>query len=1171
MPSRRPILDVTEVDVHVKAEQLLDYLDAANAGDDPRIFQWGNGLARVLETNRGYTLQPLDDRTLLFECERAVDWRRDRGSGQRRVSVSCPAHKDVVNHLASRGQWPGLPQLAMVAHAPAILEDGSLLQSNGYNRPSGIYLGLDTGLQVPPLPADPTEDDARRASLGLQDILSEYRFASPEDRGNAFGLMVARVLKPLMGKLARLPLFALDAPTQGSGKGLLINIAATIAQGFPAVSQFVEGGRNADEEMRKRITSILLGGHDFVHFDNLEISLDSGSLAALITADTWVDRALGTNTHLRLPIETTFAASGNNLRIAGDLGRRIVAIRIDTGSATPFLRTFRHMDLLGDVTRERGQLLGNILTLARRWVQLGSPPPLQRVIMGSFQRFADVVGGVLAVAGIEGWLGNLNRFVAEENTDVQEWAVFLRAWYSLWGEQPIPATVVAQAYLTAEHRYDDLRSSFPNVLKPYTDVDRAKLPVTLAYHLRQHRDQVFDDLKLHRHSRDRSNTTLWQVVGAGDTQPDAGDGAGDGSPPETHVLQIALPEGPPPTRAHASDSAPAGDAGHDVPRPALFFEKESPIQPRVKKAKTSPASPASPAETPGVARARVHARTRAFASRARVAVDTETTGLHAWHGAKIRLLQVAPETEAYDLFKHPDILEIWRPLLEGHGPNVVYHNAKFDLAMLRASGLHLPPWEKVDDTYLASVLLDNAAGPRPKQSLKALAQRYLNRDLPKEMQKSDWSAEQLTQEQVDYAKADAQATLDLADILIPQIDEQGLRKAYDIERAILPIIVELGLRGVRIDPQLWAPLAANAERNLARYEVALKGLAGEDFNPRSPSQIQKILEARGISIPSTSESYLQDHAGDPFVDALLGYREWTKGVTTYGVSVLKALDDDQRFHADYNQADTRTGRMTADIIHQMPRSGGYREAVRPIEGRVLLKADYSQLQVVIVADLAKAQSMIDAFNAKRDIHTETARLVLGSSDVTPDQRQAAKALNFGLLFGAGAATLQRHAANTYGVHWTLEQAQAMRDKFFMAYPEIKAWHRNRPGVEYHPEMPWPDNQVDLPVDLASDSGRRRLGVSKYTEKHNSPVQMMEVDGVKCGLKLLDDRLKASGLDAQIVMVVHDEVDLEAAAEDAEAVRDITQQALEEGMNQWLLHTRAIIEVEIRRDWHGTKL
>jgi DNA polymerase-1 len=573
----------------------------------------------------------------------------------------------------------------------------------------------------------------------------------------------------------------------------------------------------------------------------------------------------------------------------------------------------------------------------------------------------------------------------------------------------------------------------------------------------------------------------------------------------------------------------------------------------------------------------MHARAYAHAW---VSVDTETTGLHVWEGHRLRVLQIAvgDEVGVWDTWKDPEVLEIWRPVLEGRtgSPKVVYHNAKFDLAMLHAAGLKLPPWQQIEDTYLASVLLDNAAGPRPRQTLKALAERHLGRELPKELQKSDWSGE-ITQDQVDYAAADARATLDLANLLLPKLDAEELRQAYEIEVAVVPIITELGLRGVRIDPLMWAALAENAERANRQAKLELDRIAGLQsdsgtVNWGSWQQVLKLLQARGLQIFSTNEAALTEHAGDELVDALLTYRSTVKSVTTYGVSVLKALDEHERFHADYNQADTRTGRMTADIIHQMPRDGGYREAVKPVDGRVLIHADYSQLQVIIVADLAEARSMIEAFNNNVDIHTQTASLMAGIplERVTPGERQSAKALNFGLLFGAGAATLQRSAARDYGVHWSEAEAQARRNRFFEAYPEIKTWHRKRPGVLYRPELDWPEREVDLPVDLISDSGRRRKGVEKYTEKHNSPVQMMEVDGVKCGLALLDERLKASGLDAQIVMIVHDEVDLEASEADAPAVKELVQQALEEGMNRWLQHTRARIDVDIWRDWKGPK-
>ena len=921
--------------------------------------------------------------------------------------------------------------------------------------------------------------------------------------------------------------------------------------------------------MRKRITSMLLKGQEFVHLDNLEVDLRSGALSALLTADIWTDRELGRNFQLELPITTTFAASGNNIQVAGDLGRRVVAIRIDTGFQMPFLRTFRRMDLLGDIRHARGQILGWILTLARRWVQQGSPIPSPRVIMGSFQAVADVVGGVLHVAEIGGWLGNLLRFTEAENAELAEWTRFIHAWYGVWGEQPQLAKTVAEALNSPDAGYQELRDAMPTLVRPYTEVERAKLPASLAGFLKARVDQVFDGLQLRRAGADRTRAVLWQVRPA----PRA-----DGGP------TVTPPEPPSPARERArspglfADVADAADGPADtLTRVSTHNLTEEKTRTR-KGTQTPSAASAASAQQPDVGRARppaheAHPHTyvkvalRPFLKRLMktsiCSLDTETTGLRPWLGDRIRLVQIATtdEVQVIDIWAQTDALEILRPVLEGGGPMIAMHNAKFDLAMLKKQGLAMPPRGKIFDTYLASLLLDNSAETRPKQSLKALAKRYLDRDLPKELAGSDWSAPILTDEQFEYAAEDARTTYDLARLLEPLIDQEKLREAYEIELAVLPIIIDLHFTGVRIDPAMWLPLAAEADRQQTRAAADMTALTGE-HNWASPPQVLKLLHERGIDIASTDESYLQEYASDPFVSALLRWREWNKGVTTYGMSVVKACDANDRFHAEYNQADTRTGRMTADIIHQVPRVGGYRQAVRPVEGRCLIKCDYAQLQLVIVAELADDRTMQQAFNdGATDIHTQTASRVLGvpPDQVTKDQRQQAKALNFGLVFGAGASTLQMRAATTYGVQWTLEQATLLRDKFFYAYQGVRRWHRE------------PQHQGAEALDVRSASGRRRKAVKKFTQKVNSPVQMLEVDGVKTGLVLLEQAIRDAGLDAQIVMIVHDEVDLECPIEQAQQVADLAKECLEAGMNKWLKRTRARIDVDIYRDWAGTPL
>lgn len=1168
--SDKPPINVTDVGVHDASLTLLEALVDANDGDDPRLFARTGGLARVIPTDHGHVMQPLDDRRLLFEAEQACDWFRWAGRAPNKVEVPTKADKDIVYHLGDMGHWPGLPELDTLLQAPCILPDGRILNGQGYDRSSNLYMAVDPSLVMPPLVEDPSADDAHQASLVLQEPYSEMRFASAADAGNAHGFLVAHPLRTLMGRDARLPLFLWDAPTAGSGKGLGINCGSIIATGREADSQFLSGGRNADEEARKLITAILLGGRQFVHLDNLEVSIRSAALSALLTAEVWSDRELGKSFHLELPISTTFAASGNNLQVGGDMGRRVVAIRIDTGFQMPFLRTFQRMDLLGYVRHNRGRLLHAILTLAKRWVQQGRPLA-RRVIMGSFQPFADVIGGILETAEIDGWLGNLLRFAETENTDLAEWTRFIHAWHALWGDQPVLAKTVAEACLDTDGKYADLRDAMPAMVRPYTEVERAKLALSLGNFLKARADQIFDGLQLQRAGADRTKTVLWRV------KPHGSAGAGP---------TVVPPENAPP-RARTRDSgSSAGAAGAAGPQVHPLTRADIPLTDEMRTregATTPPAAPAAPARPPRNARARPPVRVSAPHAYAHVALeafmqrlstctlaglDTETfnrdperTALHPWHGARIRLLQVATadEVQVIDLFQQPDALEILKPVLEGSGPVLAMHNAKFDLAMLRAHGVNIPPRGKVFDTYLASLLLDNSDKTRPKQSLKALAERYLGRDLPKELANSDWAQDTLTDEQMAYAAEDARATYDLARILQPLVAEHKLTEAYEIELAVLPTIIGLHERGVRIDPALWLPLAEVAQRERDRAEAELEAVAGK-HNWASWQQVQRILIERGIDIPSTAESYLQDHADDAFVKALLHYREWNKGVTTYGVSVVKACTADERFHAEYNQADTRTGRMTADVVHQMPRVGGYREAVRPVDGRCLVKCDYSQLQLVIVADLADDRSMIQAFQSGIDIHAQTASLVFGGTveQVSKDQRQQAKALNFGLVFGGGAEKLQKVAVQ-YGVHWTLEDATLLRDKFFRAYPGLRRWHRE------------PQHQSAEPLDIRSKSGRRRRSVERFTQKVNTPVQMLEVDGVKSGLVVLEERIAELGLDAQIVLIVHDEIDLECPINQAQQVADLAYECLTEAMNRWLKRARATIDVSIQRDWAGTKI
>ncbi len=225
-----------------------------------------------------------------------------------------------------------------------------------------------------------------------------------------------------------------------------------------------------------------------------------------------------------------------------------------------------------------------------------------------------------------------------------------------------------------------------------------------------------------------------------------------------------------------------------------------------------------------------------------------------------------------------------------------------------------------------------------------------------------------------------------------------------------------------------------------------------------------------MDLPDTREATLSGHRDHPLVAKLLQYRQAAKRASTYGKEWTEYLNPaTSRIHPSWQQIGTETGRMACrkPNLQQVPRDPALRRAFRAPEGRVLLKADFSQIELRIAAAIAREGRMLGAFGEGKDLHALTAALVLGKplEEVGKEDRQLAKALNFGLLYGLGAEGLRRYALTAYGVKMAPEEAQRLREAFFRAYPALKRWHRSQPEGE---------------VEVRTLLGRRRT-TDRYTE------------------------------------------------------------------------------------------
>jgi DNA polymerase-1 len=533
------------------------------------------------------------------------------------------------------------------------------------------------------------------------------------------------------------------------------------------------------------------------------------------------------------------------------------------------------------------------------------------------------------------------------------------------------------------------------------------------------------------------------------------------------------------------------------------------------------------------------------ASGGTVGLDTETTGLsHVRDRVRLLSLATAEGTFLIDLFR-VDPAPLW-PVLGA--VTVVGHHLGFDIPFLMRLGF-VPG--RLADTMLASQLL-HAGDGTIRHSLQELTQRHLGVTLDKGMQTSDWSAP-LTPEMVDYAALDARIPLRLWENLATEADAVKLSGVLALEMSALPCIAWAALHGVGFDRSRWEPLVHEAALHRDTLRSRLDSLAAGPVNWNSPEQIKTVFRGLGITLDSTKDDALAgvDH---PLAGALREYRSAAKLVSSYGSKWLSFVAGDDRVYATWKQLGAASGRMSCKKpnLQQLPRDPSYRRCFVAPEGRVLVRADYSQIELRIAARIANDRQMLDAYRKGEDLHTLTARAVLGKTDVAKEDRQLAKSLNFGLLYGMGAKALAAYAAANFGVTLSGAEATKHREAFFRAYPGLRRWHSTV------------SNGTHQTRTLA---GRRRIGVTAFTEMLNTPVQGTGADGLKRALALLWER-RGDCPGAFPVLLVHDEIVVECDEDKQNEVVVWVREAMRDGMAPLLDPVPVEVEVSAGRTWAG---
>lgn len=502
----RPQILVTGVPLRDVTAEALDALREAN--DPPEIFVRGGRLCRVCRDERGRpVIEPLKESTLCHRLARVADFLKV-ASADEGVGTYINPPRGVVADVLACPTWPGFPTLEAVTEVPILRPDGTIFCTPGYDPATRLIYQPDPQRQVPRIPEEPTQGDLENALATIHDLLEDFPFTNAASKANMIALLLGPILRPLIDGVV--PLALVDKTKRGTGATLLVQLVQLVATG---TTTDLMTAPHDEDEWRKKITAALRSGTTIMFFDNVEQLLSSAQLSAALSAPEWKDRVLGLSEMVTAPNRATWMATGNNLRVGGDIGRRSYWIRLDAGMARPWERTgFRHPDLIAYVREHRCEILAALLVLARWWFARGKPPSTQTTL-GGFMPWATIVGGVLAAAGVGGFLDNQQELYDQVDDDEPAWETFLQAWHARFSDRPVPVASVVRAIHESN---SSLATALPQDLADALTAEKAgkgSFSKRLGHTLRRNNGTMFGVLRLDR-LRDKdpaTNTAQWRV------------------------------------------------------------------------------------------------------------------------------------------------------------------------------------------------------------------------------------------------------------------------------------------------------------------------------------------------------------------------------------------------------------------------------------------------------------------------------------------------------------------------------------------------------------------------------------------------------------------------------------------------------------------------------------
>ncbi len=572
----------------------------------------------------------------------------------------------------------------------------------------------------------------------------------------------------------------------------------------------------------------------------------------------------------------------------------------------------------------------------------------------------------------------------------------------------------------------------------------------------------------------------------------------------------------------------------------------------------------------------------------RFAFDTETTSLVATRADLVGLSFAVEAGEAWyiplghrylgapEQLDRKKVLDRLRPVFANPNIAKIGQNIKYDLLVMRRAGVEVAG--VAVDTMIASYLANPAA---TSHGMDSLASELLGHKTIAYSEVAGSGKNQVGFEEVEiekaipYAAEDADITWRLAEVLEPKLGEVEQQKLFaEVEMPLVEILTDMEWSGVRIDADFLGGLSRGMEQKLAVLEKEIHELAGAPFNVGSPKQLGEVLFER-LGLPrgkktktgwSTNVEVLTNLAEEhEIAEKVLAYRSMSKLKSTYTDALPKLVHPQTgRIHTSFNQAVTATGRLSSsdpnlqNIPIRTEEGRRIREAFIPAEGNVLLAADYSQIELRVLAHMADEPGLKEAFAAGDDIHKRTASEIFGvfPEMVTADMRRQAKTINFGVIYGMGAFSL----AKDLGI--SRKEAQTFIDNYFARYPGIKTFMESK--KEEAREKQYVTTLLGRRCAVPEINSKNGA-IRGYAERNaiNYPIQGSAADIVKVAMVRVHERLKKEGLQTKMVLQVHDELVFDVEQNELEAVQRLVREEMEGAVE---LNVPLVVDIGVGANW-----